>query len=661
MDLLKNLNQPQRQAVTYKGGPLLVVSGPGAGKTRVLTHRVAWLISQGINPRNILAVTFTNKAASEMKQRIQALLTKSYKLKAPPARRLEPSGDWRAGISSQLWIGTFHSVCARILREQVRETPYQPNFLIYDRKDSFNLIKEISENLQINSSQFKPGYLLAHISTAKAEMITPDKAPQFWSEYPGEIISQVYKRYQLKLQRLNALDFDDLMTQAVFLFKNKPRILKLYQERFAHLLIDEYQDTNPVQYEFSKLLAKKSQNLTAVGDIDQSIYGFRNADFRNILNLQNDFPNLKIIKLEQNYRSTQNILKAADELIKENRERIAKTLWTQNNPGPFIGLAQVEDEKKEAQFILKQIEELIYQHRYNLKDFAILFRTNAQSRALEEALIRHQFPYRLIGTTRFYERAEIKDLLAYLRLLINPEDETAFRRIANRPPRGIGQKTLELLIPYQKHLIVKNEIPSELEFKLNSLQTEGLTKLAQLFKALNQAKTKKTLGSLVQQLVNGLEFIEFLDDGTDQGRDRAENVKEFLGVAKAFPQNQANKTLVRFLENVALLSEHDEVAESQDIIHLMTLHAAKGLEFPVIFIAGMEEGLLPHYRSLAEKDSLEEERRLCYVGMTRAKERLILSFAKRRSLYGRLQANPPSRFLFAIPEKIVEIITPEEN
>lgn len=661
MDLLKALNQPQKQAVTQPGGPLLVVSGPGSGKTRVLTYRVAWLIAQGIKPENILAVTFTNKAANEMKSRIQQLLKAANNDLGIKNKETADRYSEFVIPNPKLWIGTFHSICVRILREQISHIPYQPNFLIYDRKDSLALLKAISKNLKLDEKQFPAAKLLANISRAKAELINPERSQELWEEPALTIYKSVYEAYQQRLQKLNSLDFDDLLTQTVLLLQKQPRVLDYYQNKFRHILIDEYQDTNPAQYQLTKLLAQKHQNLTAVGDIDQSIYGFRNADFRNILNLQTDFPRLKIVKLEQNYRSTQNILTAADRLIQENKERLNKAIWTDNETGPAIALLQAADETEEAEKIIQAIEKLAQEHGYRLDDFAVLFRTNAQSRALEEALIRQRLPYRLIGAIRFYERAEIKDLLAFLRLLVNPADETSFRRIANRPPRQIGEKTLTKLMPHQKAIVTAPQLPANLKRNLSPAAARGAAELVKIFQDLHQAKTKKSLGQLVQKLINELGFVEFLDDGTEAGQARAENVKELISVAQAYaPETTADKVLGGFLENVALLSAQDELKNDQSALTLMTMHSAKGLEFPVVIISGAEEGLLPHYRSLAQPDQLEEERRLCYVAITRAKKHLLITFANRRRLYGRLQANPPSRFIFAIPEEITEIISSHE-
>jgi len=585
-DILKNLNPRQKEAVETTAGPLLILAGPGSGKTRVLTHRIAHLIQCGINPENILAVTFTNKAADEMRQRVVNLLRNKVRMPL---------------------IGTFHAFCLRILRQEIKNLGYKSNFVIYDDDDQLSLVKKVIRELEIDKEQFKAGIIAAKISALKNELIGPSTSSGQAENYFEETIAKVYEGYQAHLKQINALDFDDLIMFVVELFYKFPKILEKYQEKFKYILVDEYQDTNAAQYVLINLLAKKYRNICVVGDDAQSIYQFRGADFRNILNFERDYPQARVVILDQNYRSTQNILDTAHKVIAKNIYQKEKKLWTENPEGESIVIAETLDETAEAEFIVNEIKKL-QKSGLKLRDFIILYRTNAQSRALEEAMIQHNLPYKIIGTIKFYHRKEIKDILAYLKLILYPNDPISIERTKKIAP-------LPKISP-------KDKIPSEiLDFILKKIN----------YKVYLEKKYGK------------------------EWEPRWENVLELFSVIKQ------HNSLEEFLEAVALISEGDEIPAyrrgretKRDVLNLMTLHAAKGLEFPIVFIAGCEEGIFPHSRSLLEPMRLEEERRLCYVGITRAKERLYLTFTLKRTLYGLTQANLPSRFLSDIPQHLIE-------
>lgn len=594
-------------------GPLLILAGPGSGKTRVLTHRVAYLIQKGINPQNILAVTFTNKAAEEMRQRVANYATHG---KIP-------------------FIGTFHAFCLRILRKEIKNLGYKTNFIIYDEADQLSLIKKLIKELQIDKEQFKPIVISSKISSLKNELINWQSFKKIAENYFEETIARVYENYQKHLKKINALDFDDLIMLTVELFTKFPLILKKYQERFKYILVDEYQDTNTSQYVLINLLAKKYKNICVVGDESQAIYGFRGADFRNILNFERDYPEAKIVILDQNYRSTQNILDTAHNVISKNIYQKEKKLWTENPQGKPINIVEAPNETEEAEFIIQEINN--FQNppaggkKLKLKDFTILYRTNAQSRALEESLMRHNLPYKIIGAIKFYQRKEIKDILAYLKLLLYPQDIISLERIAKIPPKNAGQAAV-----FKVRKATRGKSPAEI-LKLILKETK--------YKDYLEKKYNK----------------EYRPEYSAQGRPalgweiRWQNVLELFSVIKQYDN------LDTFLETAALLSEGDEVETKKNLINLMTLHAAKGLEFPVVFITGCEEGIFPHSKSLLEQIELEEERRLCYVGITRAKERLYLTFAQKRTLYGSTQANPPSRFLNDIPKELIDYRIVEEG
>ncbi len=620
MSIVSNLNPAQKEAVTYADGPLLVLAGAGSGKTRVLTHRVAYFISKNwVKAENCLLLTFTNKAAGEMKERIARLIS-NFKFHPRSGR----------SISNLPAAGTFHSFCAKMLRIDGKEIGIPPSFLIYDTEDQKQLVKQILEELDLSTDIFNPAAILASISDAKNQMLSPTQYAEFVSGDFGETVFKVYLAYEKKIKENQALDFDDLLLKATFLLKESPRVLEKWQEKLTHVFVDEWQDTNKVQYILTKLLVGKNKNITAVGDSAQAIYGWRGADYRNINYLIRDFPGIKIINLEQNYRSTQNILDAANFVISKNITHPILKLWTQNHSGERIKLFTAKNGLDEAGFVVDQIRSLITKFTseaaldssevYGCHDIAILYRTNAQSRVLEEAFLRAGIPYILVGGTKFYDRKEIKDVLSYLRLLVNPKDSVSRKRI-----KKLGIRRLEKFTEFSREVGAEN----------------GVTTLSLL--------------DLVLQKTN---YPSLFTKESEENLARLENIKELRSVATEFPN------IHEFLENVALV-EAEQISNKtltinhqplRDVVTLMTLHAAKGLEFPVVFIVGMEEGLFPHSRSLWEKNRLEEERRLCYVGITRAKERLYLSYASRRIYFGEKVSNPPSRFLVDIPEDLLETI-----
>jgi len=629
--ILDSLNEKQREAVTTTDGPLLVVAGPGSGKTKVLTHRVAYLIEQGIAPQSILAVTFTNKAANEMKARIQRLL--AHQKFAKP------------GTPSHLpLVGTFHSICARFLRENAQTIGFHKDFVIFDDKDSLALVKKVMSELEISEDQFKPQAIQEVISQAKNELIDSNLYEQTSDNgYFQQVAAKIYKAYQTRLKKANAMDFDDLLMLAVALFRGQETVLEKYQNQFKHLLVDEYQDTNHAQYLFVKLLAQKNKNVCAVGDFDQSIYAFRGADFRNILNFEKDYPEAKIVYLEQNYRSTQNILDAAQAIISQNKNRKEKRLWTENPAGRPITLFAARDEQDEGDFVIKQISRLKDESDLSFRDFVVLYRTNAQSRAIEESFLKYGFPYKVVGTLKFYERKEIKDLIAYLRLMQNRLDAISFERVANVPARGLGKIRAE-------DALGQTALSSFTPKKTKALENFWL-----IIAKLNELAKILPLSQTLNQLIKEIGFKEHLIDGTEEGEERWENVKELFTATKKYDAMNPQEGLSAFLEEVTLASNHDEVETEKDLANLMTVHCAKGLEFPAVFIIGCEEGLFPHSRSLLDAWQMEEERRLCYVGLTRAKKHLFLTWASQRNLYGSIQVNPPSRFLFDIPRHLIDL------
>ena len=625
-EILKNLNPRQKEAVITTEGPVLILAGPGSGKTRVLTHRLAYLIKSGIPPANILAVTFTNKAADEMKSRVKKLVGK---------------------LSNLPFVGTFHSFCLRILRREIDKLGYKKSFVIYDEDDQLSLVKKIIENLEINKDQFPAKKVATTISALKSEYIDTHKYESQAQEYFEKIISKIYLAYQEELKNKNALDFDDLIMLTVKLFEEFPEILKKYQEKFKYILVDEYQDTDPIQYQLIKLLSSKYQNLCVVGDDAQSIYSFRNADFRNVLNFEKDYPKAKVVTLDQNYRSTQNILDAASKVISKNVYQKPKNLWTENPTGPLISIVETWNEKSEAEFVVKKIKEFLKQG-YKLNDFAVFYRTNAQSRALEEAFIRHHISYKLVGAIKFYQRKEIKDLVSYLKF-VDTNDPISLERIINVPARGIGKITFEKILKQGLKKIAKEKLEVSVFYKL--------------IKKTQDLANKESLSQVLKFILKAIEYQNYLKKtygdnilqaGLPEDEIRWQNIEELINVSTDYDKIKPPQGLKEFLEKTALLSEADEVNEQKEVVHLMTLHTAKGLEFPIIFIIGCEEGILPHARSLINPLDIEEERRLFYVGMTRSKIHLHLILARLRTSWGLKEANPPSRFLTEIPEHLIK-------
>ena len=624
MGILNELNLKQKEAVTILRGPVLVIAGPGSGKTRCLTHRIAYLIQKGISPENILAVTFTNKAANEIKERVIKLLNEEQKK-----------------LSFYPTIGTFHAVCVRILRKEAPQIGYPSNFIIYDESDQISLIRQILKELEINPNQFKPHLVKETISRAKDELIDASAYQSQAQEYFPRTIARIYLAYQEKLQKASALDFDDLIMLTVRLFKENPAVLEKYQQKWQYILVDEAHDTNFSQYTLLKLLAQKYKNLWLISDPDQSIYSWRGADFRNILNFEKDYPEAKVIFLEENYRSTKNILAASHYIISQNKERKEKKLWTKNPPGPLITLVEAADEEAEGRFLVEEMESLIRQEGLRLKDFSVLYRTNAQSRAVEESFLKAGFPYKITGTVKFYERKEIKDILAYLKFIINPQDKISLQRIINLPPRRLAR--------YQKE---PNKIQEDKSTK------QELINFYRLIGELQKESRNLPLTKFIQKLIKKINYRSYLENISkepNEAENRWENIQELLTVAQKYDNSPSPKRgLEKFLEEVSLLSNHDEVETEKNLVNLMTLHCAKGLEFPVVFIIGCEEGIFPHAKSIFHPDQMEEERRLCYVGITRAKQKAYLTFTRQRRLWGQVMVNPPSRFLTDIPEHLIE-------
>jgi len=635
--MLADLNEKQIEAVTAINGPVLILAGPGSGKTKVLTHRVAYLIEQGIPAENILAVTFTNKAAGEMKQRINRLISlkikRDYKL---------PS------------IGTFHSIAVRILKNEGKHTVYGQNFSICDDKDNLNLIKKTMKELEIPEEQFSPEAIKEIISQAKNELKNEDEFAAEAVDFFPKTAAKIYSVYQRKLKENKMLDFDDLIMVTVKLFQDQADILEKYQEKFKYILVDEYQDTNHAQYILIKMLAQKYRNIFAIGDEAQSIYSWRGADFRNILNFEKDYPEAKIVMLEQNYRSTKNIIESARRIILKNKFRKEKNLWTDNPEGEPITVFGAQDEKEESFFIIQEILKVKkLKPELSLKDFTVLYRTNAQSRALEEGFLKAGFPYKIVGGLKFYDRKEIKDLLAFLRLIENEKNLPALERIINVPPRGLGKDNdFKILTGEAEEILISNLTPR----RLNAWQ-----KFKELMDILRRRSRETNLTGLLDLLIKKIDYENFIKEKHELGEEKWENVKELFSVTKKYDALAPGEGLKLFLEEASLMSNHDEVETEKELVNLMTLHCAKGLEFPVVFITGCEEGIFPHSRSFLDPWQMEEERRLCYVGVTRAKEKLYLIAASRRQLFGATMANSPSRFLFDIPKDLAEYVNFEEE
>lgn len=689
--LLDNLNEEQKQAVLSTEGPVLVLAGAGSGKTKALTHRLAYLMREKkVSPYNILAVTFTNKAAREMADRVNSLL------------RGFVNPDQL--ISRLPWLGTFHSVCVRILRREADYIGFSRSFTIYDEGDRMSVIKRLMKDLNIDPKHFNPNSIGYFISGAKNELIDATGYKKYINSPFEQMTSRVYERYEKYLREVNAMDFDDLIMQCVVLFQQNPQILEKYQKLFRYIMIDEYQDTNQAQYVWVKLLAEKYKNIMVVGDDYQSIYSWRGANFRNILNFERDYKDAKVVKLEQNYRSTKTILEAANDVIKYNENKTDKKLWTENPKGLPITVYEALNEKDEAEFIATEIRSIVNKYSsttpafatppkiggegggMNYQNFAVLYRTNAQSRAVEETFLRYNIPYRVVGGVRFYERKEIKDIIAYLRFIQNNSDFEAFERAISSVSRGVGEKTISKI----REFIISNfQFPIKFQLTnetIEQLSKEFPSKVTDFFKLLYELHKLYESGASLDQLIYNVAVKSGMKanllDGTPEGEGRWENIEELIGVAEQAqknyesriePQNdklsnekingqwemendQSQTVLENFLEQVALVQDHDQSGGEEGVVTLMTLHSAKGLEFDNVFIVGVEEGLFPHSRALMDPSEMEEERRLCYVGITRAKERLYLIYASERNLYGRFQCNPMSRFIENIPEHLLDVI-----
>ena len=643
MSIYDTLNEQQKEAVLHTEGPLLILAGAGSGKTRVLTHRIAYLIEEkGINPWNILAITFTNKAAGEMRERVDNLV----------------------GFGSEsIWVSTFHSMCVRILRRHIDLLGFDTNFTIYDTDDQKTLMKDICKLLQIDTKIFRERSLLAAISQAKNELVTPEEFRiQAQGDFSRQKIASVYEEYEKQMRANNALDFDDLLVKAVQLFQTQADVLDYYQERFRYIMVDEYQDTNTVQFELVRLLSAKYRNLCVVGDDDQSIYKFRGANIRNILDFEQVFPDAKVIKLEQNYRSTSNILNAANAVIRHNHGRKDKTLWTDNGEGDKINVRQFDTAFDEAEYIVGDIRERVESGKAAYNDHAILYRTNAQSRMFEEKFVTANIPYKIVGGINFYARREIKDLLAYLKTIDNGRDDLAVRRIINVPKRGIGLTSINRVqeyasgreIGFYEALMAVDLIP---DIGRGASKLESFVALIEHFKT--DAK-ELTISELMQEILEETGYIESLkEEGSEEAESRIENIDELISKITAYEETCEDRdepaTLNGFLEEVALVADIDSLDESNDYVVLMTLHSAKGLEFPHVYLAGMEDGVFPSYMTITADDpeEVEEERRLCYVGITRAEEELTLTCARRRMIRGETQYNKMSRFLKEIPMELL--------
>ena len=643
MSIYDTLNEPQREAVLHTDGPLLILAGAGSGKTRVLTHRIAYLIDErGVNPWNILAITFTNKAAEEMRQRVDSLVN--------------------FGAES-IWVSTFHSACVRILRQFIDRLGYDNRFTIYDTDDQKTLMKEVCRKVDIDTKVYKERNLLAAVSSAKNEMILPDEFELNAGGDFGQLkIAKVYREYEAQLKANNALDFDDLLVKTVQLLETQPDVLEYYQERFRYIMVDEYQDTNTVQFRLVRLLAGKYRNLCVVGDDDQSIYKFRGANIRNILDFEHEFPDAHVVRLEQNYRSTGNILNAANGVIRNNRNRKEKTLWTDNGDGEKIQLRQFDTAFDEAEYIAEDIKKEV-QEGASYNDSAVLYRTNAQSRLFEEKFIAMNIPYKIVGGINFYARREIKDLLAYLKTVDNGQDDLAVRRIINVPKRGIGLTTINRIqesadergIGFYEALLAPELIPG---VGRSASKLDSFAALIEYFKGQTE---KESITDLLREIIEKTGYVESLEaEDKVEAESRIENIDELVNKAAAYEEDCQDRgeeaSLSGFLEEVALVADIDSLDEDQDYVVLMTLHSAKGLEFPHVYLAGMEDGLFPSYMTITSDDNedLEEERRLCYVGITRAEEKLTLTCARRRMVRGETQFNKMSRFIKEIPMELID-------
>ncbi|NTW70902.1 MAG: DNA helicase PcrA [Eubacteriaceae bacterium] len=640
MDLIKGLNERQKKGVLATDGPVLILAGAGSGKTRTIIHRIAYILQQNkAKPWEILALTFTNKAAEEMRNRIREM-------------NIEGAND--------IWMSTFHSMCAKILRFHCNLIGYDRNYVIYDTSDVKTVIKNCLQALALDEKMYSVSAMISRISDLKEKGILPEEfLKQSAGDYREEKIAGIYEMYQKTLYSNNAMDFDDLLLNTVRLFEKNPDILEYYQNKFKYVVVDEYQDTNPIQYKLTEMLAKKHRNICVCGDDDQSIYAFRGADIKNILDFEKNYPEAAVIKLEQNYRSTPNIIEAANNVIQNNAKRKDKQMWTDKLEGEIIECHQLNDERDESNFISGEIKKLVKTGKYDFKDIAVLYRTNAQSRVFEESFIAAHIPYKMVGGTKFYARQEIKDIMAYLIVLDNNRDDLSIRRIINMPKRGIGEATIDKLQQFAefKRWSLSDVILNIDEMVgLSSGVMAKLKEFSEMIKEFTRKKDEIKLSQLIEKVIVDSGYLSMLESGKMQNaQSRAENLKELVSGAVEFEKNSLDKDLTSFLENVALYSETDKIDAEGGEVLLMTLHNAKGLEFPAVFIPGLEEGIFPHDRSKDNEEELQEERRLCYVGITRAREKLYLTYAKYRTVYGRLNYNIKSRFLDEIPVHLLEV------
>jgi len=636
-ELIEGLNNKQKEAVLQTEGPCLVIAGAGSGKTKVLTHKIAYLIAEKhVTPWNILAITFTNKAANEMKERIEKLV-----------------GD----VAKDIWMGTFHSICVRILRKYIDRIGFDSSFIIFDTSDQRTLIKECLKALNIDDKMFTDRSVLAEISNAKNEMLEPASyLAKYTGDFRREKIGEIYSMYQRRLKENNAIDFDDIINFTIRILTENPDALEYYTEKFNYVLVDEYQDTNKAQFTLVTILASRYGNITVVGDNDQGIYSFRGADISNILNFEKDFPGTKIIKLEQNYRCTGNILKTANAVIKNNEAKYEKKLWTENEEGSLPSIYQGEDEYDEARYIVEQIHHLKREEYLDYNNYAILYRMNSQSRAIEDILRREDIPYKIIGGLKFYERKEIKDTIAYLRLIANTADNLSLKRIINEPKRGIGKTSIDQIdqIAQENGISMYEVIKHADQYGLNRVYANA-KEFIECIEEMRNQKEELEISELIKQVLNKSGYTKALElENTIEAESRLQNIEELLTVAIEFEEELAENSLNDFLESITLSSDIDNLEEAEESVTLMTLHSAKGLEFPVVFLVGMEEGIFPGYKSIGEPQELEEERRLFYVGITRAKQNLYLTCAKHRTIFGSTSYNAISRFIKEIPQDLLE-------
>ncbi|MGY3725156.1 DNA helicase PcrA [Granulicatella balaenopterae] len=638
------MNPKQQEAVVCTDGPLLIMAGAGSGKTRVLTHRMAYLLEQQkTRPWNILAITFTNKAAKEMKERVEALV----------------------GLEAQdMWVSTFHSMCVRMLRRDAERIGYAKSFTICDPSEQQAAMKRILKRLNIDSEKFNYRMILGKISQAKNDLLTPKQFEMEHTSYIDQIVAKCYHAYQDELKQSMTMDFDDLIMQTVLLLENNPDVLEYYQNKFQYIHVDEYQDTNEAQYKLVNLLASGHQNICVVGDADQSIYGWRGANMENILNFEHDYPNAKVVLLEQNYRSTKTILQAANQVIENNQKRKKKALWTDNQSGEKITYYRAQSEKDEGHYIIQQIQQLMFDKDYSYNDFAVLYRTNAQSRTIEDSFLKANIPFKMVGGQRFFDRMEIKDVLAYLRLLLNPSDDLSFRRVINVPKRGVGPTSVEKIDAFamMHDLSLLEAAKQSTLLGIRGKAGKSIAEFGEMMTEMQDLLTKEmSLTELVETYIEKTGYIESLEQQRTMEADaRIDNIREFISVAKQFEKDRLDTSLEesplsQFLTDLALVTDLDKEEEEELAqVTLMTLHAAKGLEFPVVFMVGMEDGIFPSIRAIQEGDDVEEERRLAYVGVTRAEQKLFLTNAYSRMLYGRTQSNRPSRFIDEMDEELLD-------